>query len=194
VTGGRAAVFLDRDGVLNEVVLRDGVVSSPRTPEELVVPPGAPAAIRHLSDAGLTLVVVTNQPDLARGLLTASALAEMHETLGEAFDLAGFFVCPHDRDDGCPCRKPAPGLFRRAAHELGLRLDSGSWAIGDRWVDVVAGQRAGVRTALLERPWSWERSGGLNPPVEIAPDAVDGELDTLVHSMLGQPSPSSLGL
>jgi D-glycero-D-manno-heptose 1,7-bisphosphate phosphatase len=180
------AVFLDRDGVLNEVVFRDGTVSSPRAPEELSVPSGAPEAIGRLTDAGLTLVVVTNQPDLSRGLLTDSALAELHEALGEVYDIAAFFVCPHERRAGCSCRKPAPGLLRQASEKLGLRLDKGSWALGDRWVDVAAGRAAGVCTALLERPWSWEPTGGLNAPEDAVPDVADRDLGTLVEAVIGR--------
>jgi D-glycero-D-manno-heptose 1,7-bisphosphate phosphatase len=185
-------VFLDRDGLLNDVVLRNGVVSSPRSLAELSVPVGAPAAIRRFADAGFTLVVVTNQPDLSRGLLAESTLDELHATLAELYGISGFFICPHDRDAGCPCRKPAPGLLLRAADELNLPLDDTGWAIGDRWVDVVAGRAAGVRTALLERPWSWQPAGGIvAPPAtvpDVAPDIAHFDLGTLVETVINAPT------
>ena len=184
MSAAAGAVFLDRDGLLNDVVLRDGVVSSPRSLAELSVPAGAPAAIRRLADAGLTLVVVTNQPDLSRGLLTESTLGELHATLAEVYGVRAFFVCPHERDVGCPCRKPAPGLLLQAADELGLPLDDTSWAIGDRWVDVAAGRAAGVRTALLERPWSWQPAGGQMRPLSVAPDVAHSDLEALVDAVL----------
>lgn len=185
MSAAAGAVFLDRDGLLNEVVLRDRVVSSPRSLAELSVPAAAPAAIRRLADAGFTLVVVTNQPDLSRGLLTDSTLVELHATLAEIYGLHAFFVCPHERDVDCSCRKPAPGLLLQAAAELGLPLDQTSWAIGDRWVDVVAGRAAGVRTALLERPWSWQPASGIAPPPDAVADVADADLDALVDAVLG---------
>jgi len=188
VSAAARAAFLDRDGLLNDVVLRDGVVSSPRAVAELSVPPGAPAAIRRLSDAGFTLVVVTNQPDLSRGLLTDSTLVELHEALAEIYGLDSFFVCPHERAVGCSCRKPAPGLLLQAAAELALPLDGTSWAIGDRWVDIAAGRAAGVRTALLERPWSWQPAGGIAAPPDAVPDVADVDLDALVDALLDRRS------
>jgi D-glycero-D-manno-heptose 1,7-bisphosphate phosphatase len=185
VSAAAGAVFLDRDGLLNDVVLRDGVVSSPRSRAELSIPRGAPAAILRLADAGFALAVVTNQPDLSRGLLTESTLDELHTTLTEVYGVRAFFVCPHDRDVGCTCRKPAPGLLLQAAEELSLPLDGTSWTIGDRWVDVVAGRDAGVRTALLERPWSWHPAGGIAVPPVVVPDVADADLDALVDVVLG---------
>ena len=101
------------------------------------------------------------------------------------YGLHAFFVCPHERDVGCSCRKPAPGLLLQAAAELGLSLDGTSWAIGDRWVDVAAGRAAGVRTALLERPWSWQPASGIAPPPDAVADVADADLDALVDAVLG---------
>jgi D-glycero-D-manno-heptose 1,7-bisphosphate phosphatase len=165
-------------------VLRDGVVSSPRSAEELSVPPGAEEALARLRQAGYALVVVTNQPDLARGLLDHGTVDRLHETLMGIYHVEGFYVCPHERNEGCSCRKPAPGLFVEAANRLGLCRTWPSWSVGDRWVDVVAGEAAGVRTALLERPWSWDPAGGLIAPAGTVPDVASWDLGALVDRML----------
>src|SRR5262245_14689292 len=97
----RRAVFLDRDGVLNRAVIRDGKPFAPRTVEELELLPGVPEALARLHEAGFRLVVVTNQPDIARGTLTVAALGQMHARLFATLPIDDVRVCPHDDRDGC---------------------------------------------------------------------------------------------
>jgi D-glycero-D-manno-heptose 1,7-bisphosphate phosphatase len=151
----RRAVFLDRDGVVNEAVVRDGRPYPPRL-DELRIVPGTAAALDALRAAGFELVVVTNQPDLARGTRTPAEVDAIHRRLAGELPLSRFYVCPHDDADGCDCRKPRPGLLTRAARELGLDL-SGSYLVGDRWRDVAAGQAAGVATVFLDRGYAEQR-------------------------------------
>lgn len=145
----RRAVFLDRDGVLNRPVVRDGKPYPPAGAGDLEIAPGAPAALAALKQAGFRLYVVTNQPDVARGVQTRAAVEEIHAALSEALPLDGFYVCYHDDGDRCECRKPKPGLLIEAAAEHGISLGA-SYLIGDRWRDIEAGQRAGCRTAWLD--------------------------------------------
>jgi D-glycero-D-manno-heptose 1,7-bisphosphate phosphatase len=150
------AVFLDRDGVLNRPVLRDGLPHPPDSVKDLAVYPDAAPSLRRLSEAGYILVVVTNQPDVARGLQRAEVVHQINRELCEQVEVTAVYVCFHDDADRCRCRKPAPGLLLDAAEDLGLDL-SRSFMVGDRWRDVEAGQRAGCRTVYIDRRYS-ERS------------------------------------
>lgn len=142
----RRAVFLDRDGVLNELVERDGGRFSPRRFDQFKLFPWCVGALTDLSNSGLFLVVVTNQPDIARGLLELAELSAMHELLHASTPVNKIYTCPHETRDNCLCRKPQPGLLLNAAQEFHLDL-SQSWIIGDRLSDLEAGRRAGTRLA-----------------------------------------------
>ncbi len=162
MSGGLArAVFLDRDGVLNLPVVREGKPYPPANVAELQVFPGAPEALAALKQAGFRLYVVTNQPDVARGTQTRAAVEAIHAALAKALPLDGFYVCYHDDRDGCQCRKPKPGLLLAAAAEHGIAL-ADSYMIGDRWRDIEAGQRAGCRTACLD--FGYTERGPAAPP------------------------------
>jgi D-glycero-D-manno-heptose 1,7-bisphosphate phosphatase len=150
------AVFLDRDGVLNRPILRDGRPHPPDSVKDLAVYPDAASSLRRLKDIGYALVVVTNQPDVARGLQRAEVVHQINRELCQQVEVTAVYVCFHDDADGCRCRKPAPGLLIDAAHDLGLDL-SRSFMVGDRWRDVEAGRRAGCRTVYIDRQYS-ERS------------------------------------
>lgn len=147
----RAAVFMDRDGVLNEVITRDGRPESPRHEKEFSLAPGAAPAVARLQAAGLPVLVVTNQPDLARGLLPQPQLELMMERLVADVGVDDTRVCPHDEEDDCACRKPRPGLLQDLAASWGVDL-SRSFMVGDSWRDVDAGRAVGCRTVLL-RTW-----------------------------------------
>ncbi len=151
--GQKRAVFLDRDGVLNEIVMRGATVGSPRTVDEFRLLPEAPSAVERLRKIGFEVHVVSNQPDVARGLLTADALSEMHELLCRACPVDGVHVCIHDDSDNCSCRKPKPGLILKVARERHINL-SASYLIGDSWRDVGAALAAGCRPVLLRRPYN----------------------------------------
>jgi D-glycero-D-manno-heptose 1,7-bisphosphate phosphatase len=146
---GARAVFLDRDGTLIEDV------GYPRDPDDVRLVDGAAEALARLAAAGFRLVVVSNQSGIGRGLVDPDEAQAVHDRLvseferrGIAFDGAKY--CPHAPDEGCECRKPAPGLLLAAAQELGLDLES-SFMIGDKQSDVEAGRRAGSRAVLLAR-------------------------------------------
>jgi D-glycero-D-manno-heptose 1,7-bisphosphate phosphatase len=146
----RRAVFVDRDGVLNAAVVRDGLPYPPRSVDEVEILPGVEEACARLRRAGFDLVVVTNQPDIARGTQTLEAVGRINDALLAALPLDEVVVCPHDDVDRCDCRKPKPGMLVAAAQRRGIDL-SASFMVGDRWRDVEAGIRAGCRTLLIDR-------------------------------------------
>ncbi|MEK7216908.1 MAG: HAD family hydrolase, partial [Chloroflexota bacterium] len=138
---GRQAVFLDRDGTLSRYM------EYCCHPEEFELLPGAAEAIRRLNDAGMTVVVATNQSAIGRGWLTPETLAQIHEKMRRQLEQAGarvdaIYVCPHHPDDGCACRKPNTGMLEQASRELGVSLEA-SYVIGDRLLDVRMGRAAG---------------------------------------------------
>jgi D-glycero-D-manno-heptose 1,7-bisphosphate phosphatase len=145
----RSAVFLDRDGVINRAFIRDGTPCPPVSLRDLEILPHVPEALSALKAQGYSLVVVTNQPDVARGTASRELVDSIHERLKGELGLDAIFTCFHDDADECDCRKPKPGLLLRAAHDLGIDLTS-SFMVGDRWRDVEAGRRAGCRTLFVE--------------------------------------------
>jgi D-glycero-D-manno-heptose 1,7-bisphosphate phosphatase len=146
----RRAVFLDRDGVLLTSEVRDGVPRSIEDEQAFKLLPGVAEACRGLRAAGYFLVVVTNQPDIARGTVSMETVERINAKLRSALPLDDVRVCPHDDADGCDCRKPKPGLLLDAATEWGLDL-ADSYMVGDRWRDVEAGRRAGCRVVFIDR-------------------------------------------
>jgi D-glycero-D-manno-heptose 1,7-bisphosphate phosphatase len=144
------AVFLDRDGVLNRFTMRGGTPRPPAGLDELAVYPDAAEALRRLKQAGYLLIVVTNQPDIARGAQTRAAVDAINAAIGAALPIDEFVVCPHDDAAGCPCRKPKPGMVLEAAARHAVDLGQ-SFLIGDRWRDIDCGAAAGVRTVFIER-------------------------------------------
>jgi D-glycero-D-manno-heptose 1,7-bisphosphate phosphatase len=149
----RPGVFLDRDGVINRTFVREGVPHPPATVEELEILPGVTDALRRLHAMGLPLIVVTNQPDVARGTQTRAEVERMNDRLRQILPLTAIYVCYHDDAEGCDCRKPKPGMLLRAAAEHVIDL-SRSWMVGDRWGDVAAGAAAGCKTVLIELTYS----------------------------------------
>jgi D-glycero-D-manno-heptose 1,7-bisphosphate phosphatase len=163
VDAPRPAVFLDRDGVLNRAIVRDGKPYPPPSLAELVVVPEAPAELARLKALGFLLIVVTNQPDVARGTQTREMVEALNAKLASVMPLDDVFVCYHDDADGCDCRKPLPGLITQAAKRHGLDL-ARSFLIGDSWRDAGAGQRAGVRTAYIDYQYRERRP---EPPADV---------------------------
>lgn len=143
-------MFLDRDGVLNQTIERDGLPGSPRSLSEFVLFEDAPAAVAALRRGGYRIFVVTNQPDLARGKLEPAVLDAMMAELATRVSFDDWRVCAHDDADQCACRKPRPGMLLELADRWGVALER-SYMVGDTWRDVEAGRAAGCRTVLLRR-------------------------------------------
>jgi D-glycero-D-manno-heptose 1,7-bisphosphate phosphatase len=176
-----AAVFLDRDGVLNDPVLDpvDGRPESPLRAADIVLAEGAADGCRRLAAAGFFLVVVSNQPGAAKGKATLEALWEIHERVVELLAAEGVVIddwryCFHHPEavvaelrGPCDCRKPAPGMLLDAASAHGIDLPA-SWMVGDSDGDVEAGQRAGCQTVLIEHPGSAHRRSGTLAPAALS--------------------------
>ncbi|HEY4362094.1 MAG TPA: HAD family hydrolase [Bryobacteraceae bacterium] len=155
----RRAVFLDRDGVLNRVELRDGKPYPPSGLPDLRLLAGVREACRSLHELGFLLIVVTNQPDIARHAADQHEVETIHSRLKRFLQLEAVKVCPHDDGDACECRKPKPGMLLEAAREWGIDLAS-SYFIGDRWRDVEAGQRAGCQPIFIDYGYRERRPEG----------------------------------
>jgi len=145
----RPAVFLDRDGVINRAFMRSGTPHPPASLEQCEILPRVPEALRALKAHGYARVVVTNQPDVARGISSRELVDSIHARLAGELDIDAILTCFHDSADACECRKPKPGLLLRAARDLGIDLSS-SFMVGDRRQDVEAGRRAGCRTFWVD--------------------------------------------
>jgi D-sedoheptulose 7-phosphate isomerase len=159
------AVFLDRDGVINRSVIRDGKPFAPSKLEDLEILPGVPQALQDLKRLGYKLLVVTNQPDVSRGTQSPQTIRAMHQTLMAQLPLDDILVCPHTDADNCDCRKPRPGMLLEAAHRHNIDLGN-SFMIGDRWRDIEAGYNAGCRTILIDYGYS-ERPPDREPDLRV---------------------------
>jgi D-sedoheptulose 7-phosphate isomerase len=169
----RRAVFLDRDGVLNEAVIRDGKPHPPASLSDLRIVPGTATALARLKEKNFLLLVVTNQPDVARGKQKRDVVEEIDRRLRAELPLDDVFTCFHDDADACDCRKPQPGLLTRAAQLYGIDL-SRSYLAGDRWRDIDAGASAGCKTVWIDHGYT-EQPPASPPDARVASlvDAVE---------------------
>ena len=151
------AIFLDRDGVINKAFVRNGKPFSPPTQQDLEILPGVPEALRDLKSHGYKLLVVTNQPDVARGKQSQQALDAIHQDLRSRLPLDDILACVHTDEDNCDCRKPLPGMLLEAAKKHDVDM-AASYMVGDRWKDIEAGYNAGCRTILVDYGYSERRS------------------------------------
>ena len=143
------AVFLDRDGVINRAIVRDGRPFPPPSLNKLEILPDVTESLRLLKENGFLLIVVTNQPDVGRGTQTKETIEEMHSFLLQHLSLNDIYVCWHGQDGECECRKPLPGMLIQAADKYGVDFQQ-SYLIGDRWKDIEAGKTAGCKTIFLD--------------------------------------------
>lgn len=157
----RRAVFLDRDGVINRAVLRHGKPHPPASLAQLEIIPGVPEALAALRAAGFRLVVVTNQPDVGRGLTPVATIEAIHRHMLDTLPLDAISACLHGGDDDCSCRKPKPGLILEAARTHDIAL-AASFMVGDRWRDMDAGAAAGCRTIFIDE--GYDERAPLKPP------------------------------
>jgi D-glycero-D-manno-heptose 1,7-bisphosphate phosphatase len=151
----KRAIFLDRDGVINRVIIRGNKISSPWKLEEFEFLPGVKDVLKKLREAGFLNIVVTNQPDVKRGNLKVEELEKMNQILKENLPIEEIKICPHDDSDNCSCRKPKPGLLIEAAKKYGIDLKN-SFLIGDGWKDVEAGKAVGCKVILLKTDYNQE--------------------------------------
>ncbi len=170
------AVFLDRDGVINDAVVRDGLPYPPDL-HELRIVDGALGALESLANAGFALYVVTNQPDIARGTVRPQDVAAIHARLLRELPIDGIYVCPHDDADACTCRKPLPGMLLEAQREHDIDLTT-SFLIGDRAKDIAAGRAAGVKTVFIDYQY---REPGPVPPADGTVTTLPGAAEWILN-------------
>lgn len=172
------AVFLDRDGVLNRAVIREGRPFPPANEAQLEITADAKSILQRLKERGYRLLVVTNQPDVSKGITARETVEAINLRLTKELPLDDILVCYHTDADECDCRKPKPGLLLEAARRHQIDL-AASFMVGDRWRDVEAGQRAGCRTILIEDEYA-EKAPAQPPDSEVHSlrEAVDWILQT----------------
>jgi len=176
--------------VLNRLVAHNGRAVAPRALAEFALLPGVAAAVAALRRAGLLAVVVTNQPEVARGRLDPMELARMHEHLRRAVPVDAIYVCPHDHADGCACRKPRPGLLHQASRDWSIGLRQ-SFLVGDGWRDIAAGRAAGCATILIAptgSPGAEAAADFVVPDLPAAVELLPGEILRRGHEPMGTPS------
>ena len=164
---GVRAVFLDRDGVINRVILRQGRAYPPASADDVEFLPDVGPALEALRRGGFRLIVVTNQPDVGKGLQRREAVEAIHARLRAALPIDEIKVCYHVDQDGCSCRKPKPGMLLDAARAWRVELAQ-SVMVGDRWRDIEAGKAAGCKTILVQ--------GGYDERQAESPDAIVSSL------------------
>ncbi|HLP78678.1 MAG TPA: HAD family hydrolase [Candidatus Paceibacterota bacterium] len=175
----RRAVFLDRDGVINRALQRDGKPYPPNNISEFEILSGVKEACAKLKSAGFLLIVATNQPDVGRGTMSQQTVETIHEFMCRELPVDRVEVCFHPGKglSDCDCRKPKPGMLVRAAKDLGINL-SQSWMVGDRWRDVDCGKAAGCRTIFID----W----GYDEPLKATPDFTVRSLSEAAEIILSK--------
>ncbi|MDR1111558.1 MAG: HAD-IIIA family hydrolase [Deltaproteobacteria bacterium] len=171
----RKAVFLDRDGVLNQAVVVDGQPRPPADAQSLVLTIGAKSLLLGLKELGFLLICVTNQPDVARGTRTMANVVAMNDKVRFELPLDDLLFCPHDDADLCGCRKPRAGLLLAAADKWSIDLPS-SWMVGDRAGDVGAGRAAGCRTVFIDLGYAETKP---DPPADFVCQSLFEAINTI---------------
>jgi D-glycero-D-manno-heptose 1,7-bisphosphate phosphatase len=171
------AVFLDRDGVLNLNMFRDGKLVAPSKSSDFRLVPDAKVAVQRLKAEGFVVIVVTNQPDLATGRTSWREMEAMHAELRRCVPVDDIRVCPHVDEDGCTCRKPQPGLLVDASRDYQIALHE-SYLVGDRWRDIWAGRAAGCCTILIA---SDAQAGGKECQPNLVATSLSEAVDLIVR-------------
>ena len=168
----RRAVFLDRDGVINRAMVRNRKPYPPANLAEMEILPGVGAAMAAFHAAGWMLVVVTNQPDVARGTTPRADVEAINHFLQQQLPIDEFRTCYHDGGDGCTCRKPLPGALLDSANANNIDL-AASFMVGDRWRDMEAGTSAGCKTIFIDYDYD-----------EKQPETIDFSVRSLTEAAI----------
>ena len=158
------AVFLDRDGVINKPIVRNGSPFAPKDMSEFAFMDGIHETLAELRARGYLLLACTNQPDVARGWQPIEIVEEFHRHILAELPIARVYACFHDNEHACECRKPKPGMLLQGSREFDVDL-SRSWMVGDRWKDIVAGREAGCRTVYVRH--GYDEQPARDPDYEI---------------------------
>lgn len=166
----KRALFLDRDGILDELVFYPShdEWEAPRRVEDVRMIEGIREPLQRLADAGWLLFIVTNQPNVAKGKATPEDVLEVHDFIVRQLGtpITRSYQCFHQASDGCICRKPSPHFLLEAAREFGIDLTQ-SWMVGDQDSDLLCGRNAGTRVALVEHRGSEHKRGRVEPDVRV---------------------------
>jgi D-glycero-D-manno-heptose 1,7-bisphosphate phosphatase len=183
----KRALFLDRDGIVDELVFYEssGEWEAPRRIEDVQMIEGVHAPLQRFVDAGWLLFFVTNQPNVAKGKALRSDVDAVHERVLRELGVpvARSYVCFHQAEDRCECRKPSPYFLREAAREFGVDLEQ-SWMVGDQDSDLLCGRSAGCRVALIEHRGSAHKRGKVEPDLRV------NDLEELANALIPTSSAS----
>ena len=167
----KKAIFLDRDGVINKAIVKNGLPTPPNLLDELKILPGVKESILKLKKLNFVCIVVTNQPDVSRRKINKNTVIKINNFLKKKIKLDDIFVCYHDDKDNCNCRKPKPGLLLQAGKKWNVDFKK-SFMIGDRWKDIQAGENVGCKTIYLDYSYK-----------DIKPKNPDFVTDTLLNAV-----------
>lgn len=178
----KAAIFLERDGILNLARVERNQQLPPLTLEQFQVNAKAIAPLLKLKSAGFRLIATTNQPAMSHGNLSRWEMDRMHDILRRAFSLDDILFCPHAEDEFCPCRKPKPGLFSEAAFKWHIDLER-SFVISDKWQDAEAARAVGATSLLVKSPWIGDgHHDFVLPDVKAIVEKI-GQLQSSAHTL-----------
>ena len=166
------AVFLDRDGVINRAIIKNGKPYPPINLDSVEILTGVEKSLIALSALGWKIIVVTNQPDVARGIITKEEVEKINNYMKYLLPITDFYTCYHDDNDFCDCRKPKPSSLTCAAKNYNIDLNK-SYMIGDRWRDIEAGNRAGCKTFFIDYSYSEKQPVNYTYRVKSLKEAVD---------------------
>ena len=170
----KPSIFLDRDGVVVKTHIRAKKPFAVNNINDFVILPGVKEAIKELKRLGFLVIIVTNQPDISKGLIKIATINKMHEMLMSQLALDDIKLCPHLSEDKCNCRKPNPGMLLEAAKEYSINLKN-SYMIGDRVSDIKAGEKAGCKCIFIDHGYAETESENfeINMIVKSLPEAVN---------------------
>lgn len=165
------AIFLDRDGVINKTIIFEGKTYPPKDISELRILPKVKSSLKLLKKKGFLLIVITNQPDVARKKANIKDVETLNQFIMKSLCLDAIFTCYHDESDNCLCRKPKPGNIIKAAEKFNINLKK-SFMIGDRWKDIDAGKIAGCKTFFIDYSYNEKQPKNFNYKVESLYEAT----------------------
>ena len=148
------ALFLDRDGIINRSFKnKKGKPKAPTLFKDFIFLPFLKNYLNEIKKLNFNIIIITNQPDISYGVLKEAELYKMHSKIYSSLPVTNIYVCKHSKEDNCKCRKPKTGLFRQALKKYNLNLKN-SYAIGDRWSDIVASYKCGIKSIYVDRNYN----------------------------------------